>query len=824
MTAVGECEDGAPLLSSVLLEINPRSDGLRLAPPSTPREVEGQLAMAAWRLVLRTPSCPSGRPCYLLANDVTVASGSFGPQEDELFARVARAASLEGVPLLYHASNSGARMGLARDVQARFKVAWVDDAQPTLGIDYLYLSETDMRELGGEAAAPVRTERREVAAPASSADAIEVRHVLHAVIGSEDGLGVESLMGSAKAATAFSRAYDETFTLTYVSGLSVGIGAYLARLGRRVIQRQDASIILTGAAALNKLLGREVYANHHQLGGPRIHAHNGLSHMVVEDDKQGFRAMLQWLEHIPAFLTRSADPAQRSADGSCSLRAIAFDASTASVSDPRPCSPGAAVPDLVLGTAGVSPPLPIVRHAPEASAGPTSYAKAELSNTMRHLDAALARAHRAGGDHTTVDGAASGTQAATAATVHAYDALLRPPPCAPELLKNTGGAAAGSSPPEPHELIPAVVDDGSFVELMESWAQTVVVGRATLGGIPVGVIATQVTAVTKVVPGDPGLSDSATDVDELQAGQVWYPDSAAKTAQALEDMAREALPVVVFACWRGFSGGRRDLYEGILQHGSGIVEALRTYEHPVTVYIPPSGELRGGAWVVIDTNINPDKIEVYADPSARGSILEPEGLIEIKLSGNRLDKAAQRFDTTLAAATRDAAQLSAAGDAIGAARASQKALARMTAAAPAYRAAAARFAALHDVPERMLAKGAIRGIVPLQHARAQLGMRLRRRVLVDALMRALRRSDPDLTPEAIVDTLRAAFLDDYLADEEGTYEALASRAWENDSEVARWAMSERAHATVDAACMRLRRARARRMHAAWEAELRALGD
>ena len=42
-----------------------------------------------------------------------------------------------------------------------------------------------------------------------------------------------------------------------------------------------------------------------------------------------------------------------------------------------------------------------------------------------------------------------------------------------------------------------------------------------------------------------------------QAGQVWYPDSAFKTAQAIEDMNRENLPLFIFANWRGFSGGMR---------------------------------------------------------------------------------------------------------------------------------------------------------------------------------------------------------------------------------------------------------------------------
>lgn len=60
------------------------------------------------------------------------------------------------------------------------------------------------------------------------------------------------------------------FTITLVSGRTVGIGAYLARLGRRVVQRADQPIILTGFAALNKLLGRDVYTSHLQLGGPKV--------------------------------------------------------------------------------------------------------------------------------------------------------------------------------------------------------------------------------------------------------------------------------------------------------------------------------------------------------------------------------------------------------------------------------------------------------------------------------------------------------------------------------------------------------------------------
>lgn len=54
-------------------------------------------------------------------------------------------------------------------------------------------------------------------------------------------------------------------------------------------------------------------------------------------------------------------------------------------------------------------------------------------------------------------------------------------------------------------------------------------------------------------------------LDVLQAGQVWFPDSALKTAHAMEEFDREGLPLFILANWRGFSGGQRDLFEGVLQ-------------------------------------------------------------------------------------------------------------------------------------------------------------------------------------------------------------------------------------------------------------------
>ena len=65
------------------------------------------------------------------------------------------------------------------------------------------------------------------------------------------------------------------------------------------MQRADQPIILTGYAALNKLLGRQVYSSHMQLGGPRVMGHNGVSHHIVADDLQGVTCILQWLSFMP---------------------------------------------------------------------------------------------------------------------------------------------------------------------------------------------------------------------------------------------------------------------------------------------------------------------------------------------------------------------------------------------------------------------------------------------------------------------------------------------------------------------------------------------
>ena len=60
-----------------------------------------------------------------------------------------------------------------------------------------------------------------------------------------------------------------------------------------------------------------------------------------------------------------------------------------------------------------------------------------------------------------------------------------------------------------------------------------------------------------------------------------------------------------------------DMYEEVLKYGSMIVDALREYKQVIYVYLPPNGELRGGAWVVLDPTINPEHMQMYADRDSR---------------------------------------------------------------------------------------------------------------------------------------------------------------------------------------------------------------
>ncbi|KAF4112774.1 hypothetical protein G5714_005319 [Onychostoma macrolepis] len=620
---------------------------------------DNEIGMVAFRMKMKTPEYPEGRDIIVICNDITHMIGSFGPQEDELFLRASELARAEGIPRVYIAANSGARIGLAEEIRHMFQVAWIDPDDPYKGFKYLYLTPQDYTRISSSNS--VHCHHVE--------EGGESRYIITDIIGKEDGLGVENLRGSGTIAGETSQAYKEVITISMVTCRAIGIGAYLVRLGQRVIQVENSHIILTGAGALNKVLGREVYTSNNQLGGVQIMHNNGVTHNIVPDDFEGVLTILQWLSYMPK-----------------------------SNQSPVPIMP---------------PTDPVEREI--------DFVPTKAPYDPRWL--------LCGRPHPTVKGAWQS----------------------------------------------GFFDHGTFMEVMATWAQTVVVGRARLGGIPLGVIAVETRTVEVTIPADPANLDSEAKIYQ-QAGQVWFPDSAYKTAQAIEDFNREKLPLMVFANWRGFSGGMKDMYDQVLKFGSYIVDALHEFNQPVLVYIPPHAELRGGSWVVIDPTINLQHMELYADRESRGGVLEAEGTVEIKFRKKVLVKAIQRIDAVY---SRLAEQL---GNPELPSQERKDLEAKLKSREefllPIYHQVAVQFVDLHDTPGRMQEKGVITDILDWKNARSFFYWRLRRLLLEEVVKGEIMQANQDLSNGHIQSMLRRWFVET-----EGTVKAYL---WDNNKVVVEW--------------------------------------
>lgn len=334
------------------------------------------------------------------------------------------------------------------------------------------------------------------------------------------------------------------------------------------------------------------------------------------------------------------------------------------------------------------------------------------------------------------------------------DVVFTPAPRVPHDVRwMIGGKQDGD------DFQPGLFDKDSFVETLGGWARTVVVGRARLGGIPMGVIAVETRSVENVTPADPANPDSIEQVSQ-EAGGVWYPNSAFKTAQAINDFNYgEQLPLMILANWRGFSGGQRDMYNEVLKYGSFIVDALVKYEQPIFVYIPPYGELRGGSWVVVDPTINPSSMEMYADVEARGGVLEPEGIVGIKYRKDKQLATMARNDPLYAGLKKQLAEAQAAGAPKDKIVALQRQMTdREELLLPVYSQISLQFADLHDRAGRMKAKGVIRDQLEWRESRRFFYWRVRRRLNEEYILRRMAATTRSVTAPSKDESLRARHL------------------------------------------------------------------
>lgn len=89
------------------------------------REDAGSLSkigMVAWRVRLIVPEYPEGREVIIIANDISHQIGSFSMREHNLYNAASKLSREEGLPRIYIAANSGARIGLSSDVSLPFVI------------------------------------------------------------------------------------------------------------------------------------------------------------------------------------------------------------------------------------------------------------------------------------------------------------------------------------------------------------------------------------------------------------------------------------------------------------------------------------------------------------------------------------------------------------------------------------------------------------------------------------------------------------------------------------------------------------------------------
>lgn len=221
-----------------------------------------------------------------------------------------------------------------------------------------------------------------------------------------------------------------------------------------------------------------------------------------------------------------------------------------------------------------------------------------------------------------------------------------------------------------------------------------------------------------------------------------------------------------------------DMYEQIMKFGAYIVDGLREYTRPIMVYVPPGGELRGGAWAVVDPSINPSCMEMFADNTCRGGVLEPEGIVEIKFRTKDLIKTMQRCDPVIQSLRERLTSQSLNIDAKERGKIEAEICTRENILESIYHQVAVHFADLHDTPERMLEKNCIQEIVPWKKSRGFFYWRLRRRLLQSRLRKEVLDTQPGLGIGQVDAMLRRWFIEDKGATE--------SYLWDNDEAAVTW--------------------------------------
>ena len=155
-----------------------------------------------------------------------------------------------------------------------------------------------------------------------------------------------------------------------------------------------------------------------------------------------------------------------------------------------------------------------------------------------------------------------------------------------------------------HDVIGAVVDAGSFLEVHEHFARNLIVGFARFAGRPVGIVANQ-----------PAVLAGTLDID-----------ASVKGARFVRFCDAFNLPLVTFEDVPGFLPGTVQEFGGIIRHGAKLLYAFAEATVPKVTVI--TRKAYGGAYCVMSSkHLRTDAN--FAWPTAEIAVMGPEGAVNV---------------------------------------------------------------------------------------------------------------------------------------------------------------------------------------------------
>lgn len=164
--------------------------------------------------------------------------------------------------------------------------------------------------------------------------------------------------------------------------------------------------------------------------------------------------------------------------------------------------------------------------------------------------------------------------------------------------------AAASASYDVRDVVRAIVDDGDIVELRPGWASQLVTALASVGGMPVGVVANQPRAL---------------------AGTLDIPASQ-KGARFVRFCDAFNLPIVTLVDTPGFLPGKDLEWRGMIRHGAELAFAYAEASVPRVCIV--LRKAYGGAYIVMDSKgIGNDLCLAW--PSAEIAVMGAPGAVQI---------------------------------------------------------------------------------------------------------------------------------------------------------------------------------------------------